>query len=77
MIAGLGSLLGVVAGLGAALAVLIALNQRYAGIWPAPTAYPLAVPWLNLVVAVVVVPVVATAGAGLLTRSRLPIERRR
>jgi putative ABC transport system permease protein len=76
VIAGLGSVLGTLGGLVAAIAVLVALNQRYADIWPAPTAYPIAVPWLNLLVAVVVVPLVATLGAGLLTRSRLPIERR-
>jgi putative ABC transport system permease protein len=76
VIAGLGSLLGVVAGVGLALAVLVALNQRYAGIWPAPTPFPISVPWLNVVVAIVVVPLVAMLGAGLLTRSRLPIERR-
>jgi putative ABC transport system permease protein len=34
------------------------------------------VPWLNLGVSVVAVPLVAMIGAGLLTRSRLPIERR-
>ena len=77
VIAGLGSLLGAVAGLGASVAVLVALNQRYAGTWPAPTPYPISVPWLNVGVALVVVPLVAMLGAGLLTRSRLPIERRR
>jgi putative ABC transport system permease protein len=77
VIAGLGSLLGVAAGLGASVAVLYALNQRYAAIWPAPTPYPITVPWLNLGVALVVVPLIAMLGAGLLTRSRLPIERRR
>src|SRR5262249_51527465 len=44
MIAGLGSLIGTVAGLSAALALLFALNQRYAGIWPAPTPWPLTIP---------------------------------
>jgi len=76
VIAGLGSLIGAVAGLGAAEAVLVALNQRQAQMWPAPAAYPLTVPWLNVGVALVVVPLVAMLGAGLLTRSRLPIERR-
>jgi putative ABC transport system permease protein len=76
VIAGLGSLLGAIAGLGAATAVLFALNRGYADIWPAPTPYPIAVPWLNLGVALLVVPLVAMLGAGLLTRSRLPIERR-
>jgi putative ABC transport system permease protein len=76
VIAGLGSLLGAVAGLGTATAVLVALNRGYADVWPAPAPYPIAVPWLNLVVALLVVPLVAMLGAGLLTRSRLPIERR-
>jgi len=76
VIAGLGSLLGAVAGVGLAVAVLVALNQRYADIWPAPTPFPVTVPWLNVLIAVVVVPLVAMLGAGLLTRSRLPIERR-
>jgi putative ABC transport system permease protein len=76
VIAGLGSLLGVIAGLGAASVVLFALNQRFADTWPAEAAYPIAVPWLNLGVALVVVPAAAMLGAGLLTRSRLPVERR-
>jgi putative ABC transport system permease protein len=77
VIAGLGSLLGVAAGLGGAIAVLVALNRGLADIWPAPTPYPVTVPWLNLGIALLVVPLVAMLGAGLLTRSRLPIERRR
>lgn len=40
------------------------------------TPYPIAVPWLNVAIALLVVPVVAVLGAGLLTRSRLPVERR-
>lgn len=76
MIAGLGSVLGAAAGLGASTAVLAALNRGFADVWPAPTPYRIAVPWLNLGVALLVVPLVAMLGAGLLTRSRLPIERR-
>ena len=76
VIAGLGSLLGTVAGLGAATAVLAALNRGFADAWPAPTQYPITVPWLNVGLAVAVVPLVAMFGAGLLTRSRLPVERR-
>jgi putative ABC transport system permease protein len=76
VIAGLGSFIGTAAGLGASIAVLGALNQRYAEVWPAPTPYPLAVPWLNVGAALIVVPLIAMLGAGLLTRSRLPIERR-
>ena len=76
VIAGLGSLLGAAAGLGAAVAVLTALNQQWATRWPAPVPYPITLPWLSLVIALLVVPGIAMAGAGLLTRSRLPIERR-
>jgi putative ABC transport system permease protein len=76
VIAGLGSLLGVIAGLGVSIAVLYALNQRFAQTWPAPVPFPITVPWLNLGIALLVVPAVAMFGAGLLTRSRLPIERR-
>jgi putative ABC transport system permease protein len=76
VIAGLGSLLGTVAGVGAATAVLFALNRVYAGVWPEPVPYPISVPWLNVGIAVLVVPLVAMLGTGLLTRSRLPIERR-
>jgi putative ABC transport system permease protein len=77
VIAGLGSLLGSVAGLGAAFAVLVALNRPWADLWPAPPRYPLVVPWLNLGIALLAVPVIAMLSAGLLTRSRLPIEQRR
>ena len=76
VIAGLGSLLGAIAGLGAATAVLFALNQAYADLWPAPAPYPIAVPWLNLGVALLVVPLISMLSAGMLTPSRLPIERR-
>jgi putative ABC transport system permease protein len=76
VIAGLGSLLGAAAGLGGSVAVLLALNRGLADIWPAPTPYPITLPWLNVAIAVLMVPAVAMLGAGLLTRSRLPIERR-
>jgi putative ABC transport system permease protein len=76
VIAGLGSVLGGVFGLGAAVAVLTALNRGYASTWPTPTPYPIAVPWLNVLITLLVVPLVAMLGAGLLTRSRLPIEHR-
>jgi putative ABC transport system permease protein len=56
--------------------VLFTLNQRYADTWPEPLPYPIGIPWLNVVVALIVVPGIAMLGAGLLTRSRLPIERR-
>jgi putative ABC transport system permease protein len=77
VVAGLGSLLGAVAGLGAASAVLVALNRAFADRWPAPTPYPIVMPWLNVGIALVVVPVVAMAGTVAFTRARLPIERRR
>jgi FtsX-like permease family len=77
LIAGLGSLLGTAAGLGAAMAVLMALYQRYAATWPAPAPYPITMPWLNVGIALVIVPVAAMLSAGLLSRSWLPIERRR
>jgi putative ABC transport system permease protein len=76
VIAGLGSLLGAAAGLGGSVAVLQALNRGLADLWPAPTPYPITLPWLNVAIALLVVPAVAMLGAGLLTRSRLPIERR-
>jgi putative ABC transport system permease protein len=76
VIAGLGSMLGAVAGLGAAVAIIVALNQRYADIWPGPPMMPIALPWISLVVSLLVVPLIAMLGAGTLTRSRLPIERR-
>ncbi|HYY79093.1 MAG TPA: FtsX-like permease family protein, partial [Actinomycetes bacterium] len=76
VIAGLGSLLGAAAGLGGSVAVLAALNRGYGDLWPAPTPYPVAVPWLNVGASLLLVPAVAMLGAGLLTRSRLPVERR-
>lgn len=76
VIAGLGSLLGAIVGVGAALIVLWALNQGTATTWPTPPPYPITIPWLNLAIAVLAVPLVAMLGAGLVTRSRLPIEHR-
>ncbi|MEU8008251.1 FtsX-like permease family protein [Micromonospora parva] len=75
VIAGLGSVLGIVAGLGTAAIVLVSVNRQYAGDWPVPDPYPFLVPWPTLGV-LVLVPVVAMLGAGLFTRARLPIERR-
>ncbi|HEX6871373.1 MAG TPA: FtsX-like permease family protein, partial [Micromonosporaceae bacterium] len=76
VIAGLGSLLGAGAGLGAAVAIITGLNQQFIEVWPGPSPLPIVVPWLSLAIALLVVPGLAMAGAGLLTRSRLPIERR-
>ncbi|MEU8261065.1 FtsX-like permease family protein [Micromonospora sp. NPDC048999] len=75
VIAVLGSTLGILAGLGSAAIILTSLNQRYAQTWPAPEPFPLVVPGLTLAV-LVVVPLLAMLGAALLTRSRLPVERR-
>ncbi|WP_431729013.1 FtsX-like permease family protein [Verrucosispora sp. TAA-831] len=75
VIAGLGSLLGIVAGLGSAAIILTFTNRRLTEGWPVESPYPLVVPWITLGV-LVVVPLVAMAGAALLTRSRLPVERR-
>ncbi|HEY7224775.1 MAG TPA: FtsX-like permease family protein [Micromonosporaceae bacterium] len=76
VIAGLGSVLGSLAGIGVAVAVIEARNQvPWASIWPATPTRP-ALPWLTLVVVLIAVPLVSILGAGLLTRSRLPIERR-
>ncbi|MET8319704.1 FtsX-like permease family protein [Micromonospora sp. NPDC005189] len=75
VIAGLGSVLGIVAGLGTAAIVLFSVNRQYATDWPIPDPYPFLVPWPALGV-LVLVPVVAMLGAGLFTRAQLPIERR-
>jgi len=77
LIAGIGAVLGAAAGLGAAVAILVALNQRYDAMWPMPAPMPITIPWSALAIAVLGVPAVAMVGAGALTRSTLPIERRR
>jgi putative ABC transport system permease protein len=76
VIAGLGSLLGALAGTGAAVAILAAFNATIRDEWPGPPTMPIALPWAALIVALLVVPSIAMIGAGTLTRSRLPIERR-
>lgn len=75
VIAGVGTLVGLAAGLGSSVTVLTALNQRYASTWPGPEPIPITVPWPHLA-GLLAVPAVAMLGAGLLTRSRLPVERR-
>lgn len=72
----LGAVLGTLAGLGAALAIIITLNIGYGKMYPRMSPYPLTMPWLVLGVALVVIPLIAILGAGLFTRSRLPVERR-
>ncbi len=77
VIAGLGSLLGSLAGIGAALAVLAAIAQDYGDVlWPSDGPPMPVMPWSTLLVTLVATPLLAVLGAGLLTRSRLPIERR-
>lgn len=76
VIAGLGGLLGTTAGTGSGLALLAALNVGYTKTWPQPQPNPLAVPWPNIAISLLVVPATAMLGAALFTRSRLPIERR-
>ncbi|MER7281531.1 FtsX-like permease family protein [Dactylosporangium sp. NPDC000244] len=76
LIAGLGSLLGAAGGLGAGAAVLAALNRTGAGRWPSAPPVPFTWPWPSLAITLVVVPLIAMAAGGLLTRSRLPVERR-
>ncbi len=75
VIAGLGSLLGTIAGLGSGWAILAAYNRQFAGDWPREIGYPFAVPGVVLLL-LVSIPVIAMLGTGLLTRARLPIERR-
>ncbi|MEV0716539.1 FtsX-like permease family protein, partial [Asanoa sp. NPDC050611] len=75
VIAGLGSLLGTVAGLGSGWAILASFNRQNAGNWPREIPYPFAVPGVVLLL-LVSIPVIAMLGTGLLTRARLPIERR-
>lgn len=72
LISGLGAALGTLTGLGTAGALIIATNQL-ASSFDAPV--PFVVPWTTIAV-VVAAPLLAMAGAGLLTRSGLPIERR-
>lgn len=77
VIAVLGSLLGVAAGLVPALGMVRALNAA-AGQEPIPRLdpYPIVLPWTNLVVTLIAVPLLAALAAGLLSRSRLPMVRR-
>ncbi|WP_412539858.1 FtsX-like permease family protein [Longispora sp. K20-0274] len=76
VIAILGGLLGSVVGLGMMYAVLFSVNESHRGGWPATSPLPLDAPWPLLGLVVLAVPVLAMTGAGALTRSRLPIERR-
>lgn len=75
--AGIGTILGVAAGLVPAAGMVRALNAaaREAP-FPRLDPYPLVLPWTNLLVTLLVVPLIAALGAGLLSRSRLPMVRR-
>jgi len=76
VISGLGAVLGTLAGMGAAVAIIEAGNRLpWVALWPGTPTEPV-LPRLTLLVVVVAVPLVSILGAGLLTRSRLPIERR-
>ncbi|MEV4532252.1 FtsX-like permease family protein [Asanoa sp. NPDC049518] len=75
VIAGLGSLLGTTAGLGTGWAILASYNRQFSGRWPQEIPYPFAVPGIVLLL-LVSIPVIAMLGTGLVTRARLPIERR-
>jgi putative ABC transport system permease protein len=75
--AGLGTVLGVVAGLVPAIGMVRALNaEALHAPFPRLDPYPLVLPWLNITVALVVVPLLAALAAALMTRSRLPMVRR-
>jgi len=76
VIAGLGSILGTAAGVATAVAVLAMEAQAYRGVWPFDDVPTPVMPWSTLLITLVLVPGVAVLGAGLFTRSRLPIERR-
>jgi putative ABC transport system permease protein len=56
--------------------VLAALNGGSVPHGPSEPPIPFTPPWPSLAVTLVVVPLVAMAAGGLLTRSRLPVERR-
>jgi putative ABC transport system permease protein len=71
-----GAMLGVIAGAVACYVVLSTLNQQIAVVYPRQHLYTLAPPWSSIGIALVVVPLVAMLGAGLIAKSRLPSERR-
>ncbi|WP_155372141.1 FtsX-like permease family protein [Catellatospora vulcania] len=75
VISGLGAVLGVLAGLGTTAVLIAAVNASGKHIVHGDAPMRLLLPWENIAI-VLAVPLVAMAGAGLLTRSRLPIERR-
>lgn len=80
VIAGLGTVLGVLAGFVPAVGLVLA-QRRVDGFASATTLpsgiapRPLVVPWGTLAITAFVVPLIAVAVAGLFSRSRLPVER--
>jgi len=77
LIAGMGSVLGIVAGVAGAATVIVGQNRVRDADWP-PMDFrmPVVIPWPNIAISLLVVPVVAMLLAGMFTRARLPIERR-
>ncbi|WP_144118936.1 FtsX-like permease family protein [Catellatospora sichuanensis] len=75
VISGLGAVLGVLAGLGTTAVLIAALNAGGDHIRFGDAPMRLFLPWETIAI-VLAVPLIAMTGAGLLTRSRLPIERR-
>jgi putative ABC transport system permease protein len=73
--AALGTTLGIVAGLVPAIGLIRALNAPSGGLTQLHP-WPLVLPWPNLLVTAIVVPLLAALAAVLLTRSRLPLVRR-
>ncbi|ADD41120.1 FtsX-like permease family protein [Stackebrandtia nassauensis] len=72
----LGTVLGVAAGVGACWVVMSALNAQLDDVYPREHLFSPMPPWNHILIALVAVPAIAMLGAGLLTRSRLPSERR-
>ncbi len=73
VIAGLGTALGAVAGFVPSIGLILVQRALDSPLAPRHT---LAVPWRNIGLTAVVVPILAICIAGLFSRSRLPVERR-
>ncbi len=79
-----GALFGTLAGLLPGIGIVSRLRYIHGGaygppgfVYPPIPGYPLSIPWGNLALIALAAPVIAVLTAGLLTRARLPIERRR
>lgn len=70
VIGGLGALFGIAVGLGPGIAITYPLTGQSAN------GHILDIPWSVLGIVVVAVPALAVLGAGVFTRSRLPLDRR-